>query len=93
MMGGRLHGTRLISGPSGTSRRSAPLELTAASPRDRLIIARLLAGDVLSSFGLPEPQQVTSDGRLVRLRFNNNWQQWLQSWAADAGVDVIENYD
>jgi hypothetical protein len=87
-----LAGTRPVGALSGTGDRSVSLEGTAIPSAGRLAVVRLLTSDLFSTFGLPEPQQITADLQLVRRRFNLEWQNWMERWANDAAVDVIDNY-
>lgn len=89
---GILEDTRLVVRSTGRSRRSVPLDATASPSSDRIAATRLLALDLFSAFGLPEPQQITNELRLVRRKFQSAWQPRMEEWASKAQVEVIENY-
>ena len=77
---------------TGISRRSADLDVVLDG-RARLGVVRLVAGDLLSSFGWPEPQQITAELQLVRYRTHRQWWQWAENWAGANGVAMIDRYD
>jgi hypothetical protein len=89
---GPIGDTRSVLRSTGHSRHSVPLDATASPSPDRIAAARLLALDLFSAFALPEPQQITSELQLVRRGFNAEWQPRMEQRAAEAQVEVIENY-
>jgi hypothetical protein len=88
---GPIAGLRSVP-TTGVSRRSVDLDVVLDG-RSRLGAVRLVAGDLLSSFGLPEPQQITAELQLVRNRTDRRWWQWMEEWAGANGVEIIDKYE
>jgi len=90
-MPGQLHGTRPVPKSTGRSEHTAPLDALVLAGVDRVALARLLALDLLSAFGLPEVQQVTPSGELALDRFTNERKPRVVRWAESAGVPTVEH--
>jgi len=89
---GPLAGTRTVAGPTPKGARTAHLD-DAIIPSPALVnVARLVLTDLISNFGLPQPQQITVDNELVRNRFNRDWHDPMETWAAAASVTVVDSY-
>ena len=84
-----LPGTRVIAAPTPPTRRSFPIEALVDDPRELLSAVRLLAGDLLSAFGVPEPPQIDAELQLVEHRFPNEWSAHLEGWAAKRGMPIV----
>ena len=89
-MPGQLHGTRPVPKSTGRSEHNAPLDALVLAGVDRVALARLLALDLLSAFGLPEVQQVTPSGEFALDRFARDRTPHVERWAEAAGVETVE---
>ena len=49
--------------------------------------AHLVAGDLVQAFGLPEPLQISPEGKL-RTRYLGLDSRAIQSWAEDVGIEL-----
>ncbi|HVX23321.1 MAG TPA: ATP-binding protein [Acidimicrobiales bacterium] len=86
---GMLEGTRVAEGV-GISRHTISADACAQPGRDRLAAVRLLAGDLLSAFGQPEPLQITDELQLVKQQFLQEWRDRVGAWGVRAGVECLE---
>lgn len=83
-------GTRTLTAAKPPAERTTPLECLASDGPDLVATAYLLASDLFQEFGWAEAAQLTRDGR-IRLRYwNFQWQQAIQQWATEAGVEVSQ---
>lgn len=89
MWKGQFDGTRQVQKSTGRSEHAAPLDGLVMPGVDRVALARLLALDLLSSFGLPEVQQVTPSGEFALDRFTNERRPYVERWAEAAGVPTV----
>jgi hypothetical protein len=89
IMPGQLSGSRQVDGSTGLSRHTSLLDDLAVGGVARVALARLLALDLLSAFGLAQVQQITDDGAFALDRFQQPWQQSVRDWAASYDVPVI----
>ncbi|HEY8543970.1 MAG TPA: hypothetical protein VIL36_02940, partial [Acidimicrobiales bacterium] len=85
-----LNGTRQVTGTSGRSEQLSDLDDLAAPGPSRVAVARLLALDLFSAFGLPEVQQITADGELALDHFYKHRQDRVKEWASAAGIPVVD---
>jgi len=92
-MAGQLSGSRQVGGSTGVSRHTALLDDLVAGGVARVTLARLLALDLLSAFGLAQVQQVTGEGVLVIRAFQEEWQQSVRAWAATHDVPTVDSVD
>jgi hypothetical protein len=51
--------------------------------------ARMLVADLMSAFGLPEPDQISEDGTLVLTAFHPDRAGQVQAWAQRNGVPAL----
>lgn len=83
---GQLEGTRAVPSTTGRSEHVAPLDGLAEPGPDRIALARLLALDLLSAFGMSEVPQITESDEFVLNRFTHESQPKVERWAEEAGV-------
>jgi Putative DNA-binding domain len=88
---GTLYGSHAAGRETGISRHTIPLESLLTDGRERVLGARLLGADLLSAFGLPEPQQITTDLELVRNCFANDIVSTVEQWAERHHVPFVQN--
>ncbi len=83
---GPMPGTRLVDEPTGISRRVVGLAEVAIRAPAGVRTARMLVADLMSAFGLPEPDQISETGTLVLTAFHPDRARQVQAWAQRNGV-------
>ena len=71
------------------SRHTIDLDAIADSLPEWMVSTRLVAGDLVQAFGLPETLQISSEGRL-RTRYLGMHTQAIRSWAEGVGIELDE---
>lgn len=69
------------------SRHTVALDAIADSMSEWMAAARLVAGDLVQAFGLPETLQISPEGRL-RTRYLGTGNQAIRTWATNAGIEL-----
>ena len=93
---GQLSGTRTVDRITPVAMRSTPVELPSVPSPDLLALARLILSDTFSTFGLPQPYQITSENQLNLRHFYrfqagpSDARKDLAEWAAEAGIESID---
>ncbi len=83
-------GTHVLTDSPSPAERVAPLESLAADGPELISAAYLLATDVFQAFGWAEAAQLTREGQVRLPYWNREWQQYMQPWAASAGITTTE---
>lgn len=86
---GPMAGTRQISEATGISRRVVSLAEVATRAPERVRAGRALIADLMSAFGLPEPDQISEQGTLVLTAFHPDRVSQVQAWAQRNGVPAL----
>lgn len=86
---GPMAGTRQISEPTGISRRVVGLAEVAMRAPERVRAARALIADLMSAFGVPEPDQISEQGTLVLTAFHPDRVSQVQAWAQRNRVPAL----
>ena len=89
---GQFDGTRLVSPSTGRSDHIASLDGLTVPGIDRVALARMLALDLLSAFGMPEVQQITAANEVALDRFRNELKPSVEGWAKAAGVSTVAGH-
>ncbi len=78
---------------TGWSEHDVPLDDVAAAGVERLALARLLALDLFSAFGMAEVAQIAEGPALSWQHFGSEAKRPVEQWARTAGVPIVGKPD
>jgi len=87
---GQFAGTRAVLSSTGRSEHVDSIDDVVQPGPGRVALARLLALDLLSAFGMADVQQITENGEFAIDRFTADRHPKVKNWAAAAGVPTID---
>ena len=95
MQYGQLGNTRAVDRMTPIGVRSTPIEIPSVPSLGLLALARSVATDLFSAFGLSQPYQITADNQLDVRHFYYDQFDYVDSrknlgnWASAAGIDSL----
>jgi hypothetical protein len=87
---GQFEGTRAVLSSTGRSEHVGSIDDLVQPGPGRVALARLLALDLLSAFGMADVQQITENGEFAIDRFIADRHQKVKNWADGAGVPTVD---
>jgi hypothetical protein len=82
----QLEGSIDVEVSTERSNHTVSLENVASAGPGLLLVARLILCDLMSPFGVPEPRQLSEDGRINLRSITPNFKSAMQGWAYTYGV-------